>query len=77
MKSNKQQLIDAVDEFAEAMKVRLLSKHKQGWGGWDHKNMKPVLAERLLSNAARGSVNKDKKSLIDTANLAMMVWRKS
>ena len=67
-------LCEAVDEFADVMKKRLLSKLKQGWHGWDA-TLTRDLPERMLKNAAQGCVRKDKKSLVDTANLAMMLWR--
>lgn len=73
--SEQKNLDAAVDEFAEAMKARLSSKRKQGWGGWDDANI-PALFDRMSKNmfsAAKG----DKKSLVDVANLAMMIHRQS
>ena len=64
----------AVDEFAEAMKARLRSKAKQGWRGWNNMG-RECLAERLMMNAAKGATQDDKKSLVDVANLAMMIHR--
>jgi hypothetical protein len=64
----------AVDEFAAAMKARLRSKRKQGWGGWRHMGGES-LGDRLLRNAASAAVDGDKKSLVDVANLAMMIHR--
>ncbi len=77
MKSEKQRLSDAVDEFAEAMKKRLFTKQKQGWLGWDNE----YRAERefpisMLKNASHALDTKSTKSLIDTANFAMMIWNK-
>jgi len=70
---SEQATIDAaIDEFASAMKARMGTKRKAGWHGWD--NCSPNIEERLLSNAASATVNRDKKSCIDTANLAMMIW---
>lgn len=68
------ELETAVDEFAEAMKVRLRAKAKLGWAGWRHMG-REHLGERLLMNAAQGAINGDKKSLVDIANLAMMIHR--
>lgn len=68
------ELEQAVDEFAAAMKARLRSKAKQGWGGWSHMG-RESLGPRLLMNAAKGAVRGDKKSLVDVANLAMMIHR--
>ena len=68
------ELEQAVDEFAEAMKARLRSKAKQGWSGWQGMGLGD-LGERLLMNAAKGAINGDRKSLVDVANLAMMIHR--
>lgn len=70
------ELEQAVDEFAVAMKARLRSKAKQGWFGWDRMG-RGQLGDRLLMNAAKGAVNGDSKSLIDVANLSMMIHRSS
>lgn len=66
------ELDQAVDDFAAAMKARLRSKAKQGWSGWQHMG-RQELGGRLLMNAANGATKNDKKSLIDVANLAMMI----
>lgn len=63
----------AVDAFAAAMKKRLHSKQKQGFRGWQHMG-RDALGGRLLSNAASGAINGDTKSLVDVANLAMMIY---
>ena len=64
----------AVDKFATAMKKRLGTKRKQGWYGWEDPELYDV-ENRLLRNAAQGITGKDKKSLVDVANLAMFLWR--
>lgn len=64
----------AVDAFAEEMKTRLRSKAKQGWTGWQSMGRED-LGGRLLVNAAKGAINGDEKSLVDVANLAMMIYR--
>ncbi len=69
-------LEQAVDEFSLAMKARLRSKARQGWHGWDNMG-REELSSRLLVNAASSAVNGDKKSLVDVANLAMMIYRSS
>lgn len=66
-------LDNAVDEFAAAMKARLRSKARAGWTGWDRMG-RAELGGRLLNNAASGAVKGDQKSLVDAANLAMMIW---
>ena len=68
------ELEQAVDEFAAAMKSRLRSKAKQGWGGWQWMG-RDCLGDRLLRNAAKGATSGDKKSLFDVSNLAMMIHR--
>ena len=68
------ELDEAVDAFAAAMKARLHSKAKQGWSGWQHMGRKQ-LGERLLMNAAKGATKDARKSLVDVANLAMMIHR--
>ena len=66
------ELEKAVDAFAEAMKARLRSKAKQGWHGWQHMG-RDALGGRLLMNAAKGATKDDQKSMVDVANLAMMI----
>lgn len=66
------ELEKAVDDFAAAMKERLRSKAKQGWRGWQFMG-REQLGERLLMNAAKGVTKDDQKSLVDVANLAMMI----
>jgi len=68
------ELENAVDEFSALMKARLRSKAKQGWAGWQGMG-DGDLGARLLMNASKGVVNSDKKSLVDVANLAMMIMR--
>jgi hypothetical protein len=69
-----EELEKAVDAFAEAMKIRLRTKQKQGWHGWKTVG-KEQLGGRLLLNAANGAIKGDKKSLVDVANLAMFIHR--
>lgn len=66
------ELEQAVDEFAAAMKARLRSKAEQGWSGWQYMG-REQLGSRLLMNAANGATKEDQKSLVDVANLAMMI----
>ena len=69
------ELNDAVDEFSIAMKKRLKSKSHQGWHGWQAIEWEDNVSNRLLRNAAQAIVKRDRKSLIDVANLAMFLWR--
>ena len=73
--SERTEIEAAVDEFAAAMKTRMLSKLKQGWTGWDRTFIKSDASKRMLLNASHAHEHGDEKSLIDTANLAMIVWR--
>jgi hypothetical protein len=72
--NEKSELLAAVDEFADEMKKRLISKYKQGWRGWQSMG-RLELKDRLLRNAANSAVKGDKLSLIDTANIAMMIHK--
>jgi len=72
--SERKKLEAAVDAFAVAMKARLLSKLKQGWSGWDDPHQRAGIADRLLKNASQARERGDEKSLVDVANLAMMLW---
>jgi hypothetical protein len=73
--TEREELDSAVDEFAAEMKMRLHSKRKQGWTGWQNIHIS-YLDSRLLKNAAQAVNGQDKKSMIDVANLAMMLFRR-
>ena len=86
MKTEKDKLCEAVDEFAEAMKKRLLQKQKQGFCGWDNGDVTDYgLPTRLFNKAAQVYViinysSKQRiigKLLVDIANFSMMIWRKT
>lgn len=70
--SEKADIEAAVDNFAAAMKKRMLSKAKQGWRGWD--TCYPNIPSRLQRNAASAALHGDQKSCVDVANFAMMIW---
>ena len=73
--TEKQRLSDAVDQFAEAMKKRLFTKYNQGWHGWNGEfGIRGDIPDRMLKNASHARETKSPKSLIDTANFAMMIW---
>lgn len=61
-----------VDEFAEEMKARLRQKHKEGFRGWGDSYMALNLDKRLIQKATK--LVREKKDIIDIANLAMMLW---
>jgi hypothetical protein len=67
-------LCQAVDEFAEKMKARLLRKYRQGFRGWDTGQYDDSIAHRMSEKAMRK--NCSKKSLVDIANFAMMLWKR-
>jgi len=76
--SAKDDYYNAIDRFSQAMKDRMVQKHKQGFRGWDcgafHNFDVPV---RLLTNAAHVVVRGHEvqhKVLVDIANFAMMLW---
>lgn len=72
--SEQEKLSAAVDAFAELMKARLYERAiVNGWRGWDEMGS-AELGDRLVGNAARGAAG-DLESLVDAANLAMMIHR--
>jgi len=78
--SEKADYCNAVDRFAEAMKARMIQKHKQGFHGWDCGSFHTHdIPGRLLTKAAQIVTLGHKtpaKSLVDIANFAMMLWLK-
>lgn len=84
--TEKEKLCAAVDDFANAMKKRLLAKEKQGFSGWDSGDITAyAIPTRLFGKAAQlyalinYSPQQEKikdKLLVDIANFAMMIWRK-
>lgn len=81
-----EKLCAAVDEFASAMKKRLLAKEKQGFSGWNDGDITAyAIPTRLFGKAARlyALINYSPKPikimdklLVDIANFAMMIWCK-
>lgn len=74
----------AVDEFADAMKERLLEKREQGYTGWDDPEVAAELHGRIW-NATGGILERRRREIrenelihdrkeIDLANLAMFLW---
>jgi hypothetical protein len=84
--NEKERLCSAVDEFAEAMKNRLIQKQKQGFSGWDEGDVfADDIPKRLFGKTAEmyamlyySNMKKvvKKKMAVDIANFAMMIWRK-
>ena len=74
--TEEQRLIQAVDEFAEAMKNRLISKLNKGYTGWDD----PTNKNGILSDIENDVWNviggyHVKKHCVDAANRLMMIWK--
>ena len=64
-------LIQLVDDFAIAMKARLIEKMNQDWHGWDgHCIRDETLHSSLL-------VNYFEQHYIDVANFAAFLWHRS
>lgn len=73
-KAERDSLCAAVDEFAAAMKSRLLAKEREGYEGWDCMDADELVDDILLDAATLRSKH-DQKSAVDIANRCMMVWR--
>ena len=79
----KARLEKAVDKFAYKMKKKLIKKFEEGYRGWDSKENKEIIANKLQDNCVtaleefdkNGLTDKAKKEFIDIANLAMMLTR--
>jgi hypothetical protein len=85
MITEKEKLYSAVDEFSVAMKRRLVQKQKQGYRGWDNKDINSYsIPTRLFYKSSEiyaittvlTEKNLRKKMLVDIANFAMMLWKK-
>lgn len=82
--NEKDRLCAAVDEFADAMKKRLIQKQKQGYDGWASGSIAAYgIPARLFYKASEvwavvnfSEKKISKKSLVDIANFAMFLWRK-
>jgi hypothetical protein len=72
-----EKLCNAVDEFAAAMKLRLIQKQKEGFRGWNTDiNSIPLRLSQMAERVYLLGKGSEKKTLIDVANFAMMIWRK-
>lgn len=59
-----------IDEFAKAMKAKMLIKYLEGFEGWDDiSGLEKDISDRLIAHAKRG-----KGQEVDVANFAMMLW---
>jgi len=61
----------AVDDFAKAMKAKLIKKYNQGWSGWESMSRRS-LDVALSKHAAMQHLNGNEE--VDIANLCMFSW---
>lgn len=78
--SERKRLLEAVDTFSAAMKVRLIDKAKNGWRGWDNKAFHSYeIPGRMLQKCAvvfTAGEECNPKDLIDIANFAAFLhWK--
>lgn len=66
-------LEEAVNEFSEKMKARLIEKAKEGWRGWDDPAASNEIYTTMLAHAAGVPLAEGQE--VDVANFAMMLWR--
>jgi len=70
-------LIAAVNDFAEAMKERLLQKLDQGYVGWDGDYPLQELCNEICADAsAIADFKADYKAAVDIGNRAMMLFKR-
>ena len=72
-------LCNAVDDFATAMKSRLIEQHHKGKRGWDGAYPSHTIAVEANKDTIT-IINNDhqppRKECIDVANRMMMLWRR-
>ena len=66
-------LNEVVDEFAQAMKLKLAQKAREGWSGWDKPESSIKIWNAMLAQGAAVTLAKGQE--VDIANLAMMLWK--
>jgi hypothetical protein len=88
--TEKEKLCQLVDEFAKAMKKRLMQKHAEGFRGWEDSTLEvDNIPENLFHKASEvyalcAGLGTDhyrkqvvsQKTFVDIANFAMFLWRK-
>lgn len=62
----------AVDAFAEAMKIKLEEKARDGWLGWDDTDFAEGIYSHMLARATAVPLAAGQE--VDVANFAMMLW---
>ena len=66
-----------VDQFAAAMKTRLMEKYARGWSGWDDEAFDvPKIRDRIYDNLFGRGEKGAPTDPIDVANLAAFWWNK-
>lgn len=68
-------LEELIDDFIEAIKVRLYDKFTEGYEGWDTEPVEGLL-ERLRVKANNEDFIWDDNTLVDIAALAAMIWNR-
>ena len=72
--SDKQKRDKAVDDFAEAMKVRLDEKANEGYTGWDGGFPTKKLRESIDRDSWKMVRDGNDDKAVDIANRCMMLW---
>lgn len=65
-------LNEVVDQFAAAMKAKLVEKAEEGWTGWDRPESSIKIWNAMLAQGAAVPLARGQE--VDIANLAMMLW---
>ena len=68
----KARLISCVDDFAKAMKVKLMKQAELGWVGWDDDRCCGNIESALMVHVGR--LMQGQPQAVDVANLAMFLW---
>ena len=65
--SGVQELLEAVDRLAAAMKEKLELKYLEGWDGWQDREREKEFIIQALEHLKKGDI-------LDTINFLMFVW---
>lgn len=66
-------LSDLVDNFAKVMEVKLHTRARQGYRGWDDPKCKHIIIDKLVQNVRRLDKG-DMSQTVEIANLAAFLW---
>lgn len=67
-----ERLFNALNEFTQEMRAKLLLKVREGFTGWDHPANATDLYQQLLAHAAGVPLAKGQE--VHIANFAMFLW---